>query len=134
MATDSVQRVNFNIDGIIPLKGGSIMSLGSRIRSLRKELGLTQNEFAAKLGIHGRQLSRYEVDVNKPSIDILIKIADLCEISLDYLGYGKDRKLSKRSRIDDKDLLEIVRRIDRLKKNQRDKVKWAIKGLLSNNK
>lgn len=110
------------------------MSLGSRIRSLRKELGLTQNEFASKLGIHGRQLSRYEVDINIPSIDILIKIADLCEVSLDYLGYGTDKKLAKRSKINDNEVLELARRIDNLKKAKRDKLKWAVQGLLNSDK
>jgi len=110
------------------------MSLGNRIRTLRKELGLTQNEFAAKLGIHGRQLSRYEVDINTPSIDILRKIADLCEVSLDYIGYGKDKALARRSKIEDAELLDILRRIDHLKKPHRDKVKWAIKGILTSDR
>ncbi len=110
------------------------MSLGSRIRVLRKELSLTQDEFADKIGVHGRQLSRYEIDINKPSIDILIKIADVCEVSLDYLGYGIDKKLLKRSKIDDNELLELTRRINQLKKPQRDKIKWAIHALLIDGK
>lgn len=108
------------------------MSIGKRIRDLRKDLKLTQNKFGDKIGIHGRQLGRYEEGINTPSIGILMKVADYCEVSLDFLAYGVDKKLSKRSQIDDAELLDLTRRVDNLKKAQRDKVKWAIQGLLTN--
>lgn len=107
------------------------MSIAKRIRDLRKELKLTQNEFGKKLGIHGRQLGRYEEGINTPSIDVLMKIADYCEVSLDLLAYGVDKKLSKRTQIQDNELLDLTRRVDNLKKSQRDKIKWAIRSLLN---
>jgi transcriptional regulator with XRE-family HTH domain len=129
----SSKGLNLKTNGIISLEGGIFMSIGKRIRDLRKELGLTQNQFGKKLGIHGRQLARYEEGVNTPSIDVLMKIADYCEVSLDFLAYGVDKKLAKRSQIDDTELLDLIRRVDNLKKAQRDKIKWAIQGLLNNN-
>ena len=116
---------------IISLVGGIIMSIGKCIRGLRKDLGLTQNQFGEKLGIHGRQLARYEEGVNTPSIDVLMKIADYCEVSLDFLAYGVHKKLAKRTQINDNELLDLTRRIDNLKKSDRDKIKWAIKSLLN---
>lgn len=121
-------------DGIISFEGGIVMSIGDRIKILRKELKLTQNQFGEKLGIHGRQLARYEAGINIPSIDILTKIADYCEVSLDFLAYGEDKKLAKRSKINDKELLELTKKIDNLKKSKRDKLKWAIHGLLNSDK
>ena len=117
---------------IISSRKGIIMSIGKRIRSLRKELELTQNQFGEELGIHGRQLARYEEGINTPSITTLMKIADHCEVSLDYLAYGHDKKIAKRAKISDLELLDTLRRIDQLKKPQRDKVKWAIDSLLNN--
>ena len=118
-------------NAIIFLKRGHIMSIGERIRTLRKELNVTQNQFGKKLGIHGRQLARYEEGINIPSVDTLIKIANFCEVSLDYLAYGHDKKIAKRSKINDMEILDLLRKIDCLKKSDRDKLKWALQGLLN---
>ena len=109
------------------------MSIGSRIRELRKELKLTQDEFASKIGVHGRQFSRYEVGVNTPSAEILSKIADYCEVSIDYIVYGENKKLAKRTKINDNELLELTRKIDRLKRPARERIKWALKSFLIEN-
>ena len=106
------------------------MAIGNRLKELRKELNLTQDELGAKLGVHGKQLARYEIGKMMPSIKVLSKIADFCEVSLDYLVYGNDKKLASRSQINDAELLDMLRRIDRLKKPKRERLKWAIKGLL----
>lgn len=44
-----------------------------RIKALRKELGLTQEEFAAKLGIKRGALANYEVGRNEP-IDAVVRL------------------------------------------------------------
>lgn len=110
------------------------MSIGKQIRALRKELDLTQNQFGSKLGIHGRQLARYEQGVNTPSIAILMKIAEFCEVSLDHLTYGHDKRVAKKAKINDLEILDLLRRIDHLKKPQRDRLKWAIQSLLNSDK
>ena len=108
------------------------MSLGTRIKLLRKEINLSQDNFAKKIGVHGRQLSRYEVGSSKPSLDILIKIARFCEVSIDYLVFGQDKEVAKRARINDDELLDLLRQTDKLKKAERDKIKWIIKAALNN--
>lgn len=116
---------------IILIKGEAIMSIGKRIKQLRKNLNLTQNVFGKKLNINSRQLARYEEGINIPSVDNLMKIADYCEVSLDFLVYGMDKKLARRSKINDTELIELVQKLDRLKKSQREKIKWTLEGLLS---
>ena len=106
-------------------------AIANKIKALRHELGMPQREFAKKIGIHPAQLARYEVSRSTPSIDILINIAKFCEVSVDYLVFGLDKEVLKRSRINDLELLELLRRIDNLKKPERDKLKWAIQGLLT---
>lgn len=110
------------------------MIIGESIRKFRKEMNLTQDEFAARLSMHGRQLARYEVGRSIPSIEIIKKIADFCEVSIDYLVCGQDKKMADRAKINDREVLDLLRRIDRLKRPQRDKLKWAIQGLLTNGK
>jgi transcriptional regulator with XRE-family HTH domain len=118
-------------DIISPIEGGIFMSIGEEIKYLRSQLRLTQDEFAKKIGIHGRQLARYEAGANKPSIEILKRIANFCEVSLDRLVYGKDEYLAKRVKVTDQELLQIFRKIDRMKRTQREQFRWILTSLLN---
>lgn len=123
----------FNIPPYNLFKKGEILfmeKIGDRIKTLRNEMKLTQEEFAEKIGVHVKQLSKYESNRNLPSVTILKNIADFCDITLDYLAYGKDPVIEKRSRIKDLSLVGILKKVDRLKSYKREKVKWAIEALL----
>ena len=61
------------------------MSLGTRLKLLRKEKGWSQDQLAAEASIDGRQISRYENDRVVPSVDVVIKIAKAYDVSLDFL-------------------------------------------------
>lgn len=108
------------------------MELGDRIRQLRKELGMSQAELAKKVDMHPRQLPRYEIGAGKPSIETLKKLAKYLEVSTDYLLYGEDGILKKKTKIEDSELLHLFQRVDRLKKPLRERLKWGIESLLSN--
>ena len=56
-----------------------------RLRALREEKGYTQQEFADKLGVTQQSYARWESGTSEPRIEILIKIADFYNISLDLL-------------------------------------------------
>lgn len=61
------------------------MLVGERIKSLRKEKGWSQGELAEKVGADGRQISRYENGHITPSAEVLVKLAQVFEVSVDYL-------------------------------------------------
>lgn len=107
------------------------MELGGRIKKLRKDMRLTQEVFASKLKVHPKQLAKYEAGRSIPSLDIIARMANFCEVSTDYLIFGEDKALAKKARIADVDLLEYFRRVNKLKKTDRDKIKWAIKSFLN---
>lgn len=56
-----------------------------RIRDLREQSGLSQKAVAEELSMQITQYRRYENGERKPAIDFLIQIADLYDVSLDYL-------------------------------------------------
>lgn len=60
-------------------------SITSNIRRLRKESGLTQQQVADKVNVSRSAYSQYEMGLKQPTIDTLVKIADLYKCSLDYL-------------------------------------------------
>lgn len=61
------------------------MTIGQHITTLRKEKKLSQNDLGKKAGTSGDLIGRYERDEVKPSIDVIIRIADALDVSIDYL-------------------------------------------------
>ena len=61
------------------------MKFHERMRSLRKEKGMTQKEMAAELGVGYRALQCYEYNERYSDALGLVAIADYFDISLDYL-------------------------------------------------
>jgi repressor LexA len=60
-------------------------TLGDKIRQLRKEKDLTQEQFGNMLGVVKSTVSQYESDTSTPDIIMLSKIANLFNVSIDYL-------------------------------------------------
>jgi Predicted transcriptional regulators len=64
-----------------------------RLVQLREGKNLKQKEFAEAIGIHNRNINRYELGLREPDFDTLVKIADFFGVSTDYLlGRTKNRK------------------------------------------
>lgn len=61
------------------------MEFYERMRSLRKEKGMTQRQMADELGVGYRALQCYEYNERYPDVPGLVAIADYFDISLDYL-------------------------------------------------
>ncbi|WP_061342948.1 helix-turn-helix domain-containing protein [Clostridium botulinum] len=61
------------------------MTFGDRLKELREDHGLRQTELADKLNLSRNAISAYETNTNEPNLDILVKFADIFNVSLDYL-------------------------------------------------
>ena len=59
--------------------------LGNKIARKRKDLGMTQIEFADKLNVTRQTVSRWEAGTVMPDIDKISDIASLLQVSCDYL-------------------------------------------------
>lgn len=55
------------------------------IKDIRARKGLTQAEVASALGVSSVVYSRYETGSRQPSIDMLIQMADIFGVTVDYL-------------------------------------------------
>lgn len=64
------------------------------LKQLRRQLGLTQQEFAEKLSLKLRTYQAYEQGRSEPSIKTLLAISSITGKSLDWilLGEGSDKK------------------------------------------
>lgn len=66
--------------------------IGERLKTLREEKKLTQQEVAEKLGISRGRYSQYELNSRLPDYDLLIKIADFFGVTVDYLVGFTEKK------------------------------------------
>ena len=58
---------------------------GERIRSLRESMNYSQVKFAEIFGIGQSSVVRYEKGEASPALELLVKIADYYDVSLDYI-------------------------------------------------
>lgn len=68
----------------------NIVECGKRIQTLRIKMSMSQVALAAALNIHAASLCAIERGRRPASIDLLIDVAELFDVSLDYLILGKD--------------------------------------------
>ena len=61
-------------------------SFSERIKYLRIEKGLGQEELAKELGVSASVISRWENGLREPSMSSLIAIANYFHVSIDYLA------------------------------------------------
>lgn len=86
-----------------------------RLRELRNKSGLTQNEIATRLGVSGQTILNWENGIYEPKINQLIELADLFDVSVDYLierkGNGKtvDDICKELEKISKEELINFVR-------------------------
>ena len=72
--------------------------LPCRITQLRRSIGMNQFQLAQKLHLSPSTIGMYEQGRRTPSIDILIQMAKIFNVSLDYLITGAEFAASSENR------------------------------------
>ena len=62
-----------------------IPTFASRLRQLRIDKNLRQEQVAKLIGVNKSAISTYENNTRQPSFDILVRLATLYRVSTDYL-------------------------------------------------
>lgn len=106
------------------------MSFGNNLKKIRQENEMTQEELAKKINTSRSNIANYENDKNMPSIEILNKLSEIFNCSIDYLLGKSDVKnpdeLKKvpfanaggldTTGLDEDDLKELQKQVDYIKK------------------
>ena len=69
------------------------MEFAERLKALRKQVKLTQAQIAEKLDISQQAYASWERGVKKPTQENLVKIAQVLNVSVDYLVGNSEEKL-----------------------------------------
>ncbi len=92
-----------------------LMSFGKRLLEARKNRNLSQDYLAEKLGTKGPAIGRYERDEMKPSIDAAAKMANLLDVSLDWLVGHTDLELNK-------GLIKRIQEVSKMQEKEKEHV------------
>lgn len=65
------------------------VKIGSFLKTLRNEKGLTQEQLAEVVNVSRRSVSRWETGSNLPDLDVLMELADYYEVELRELLDGE---------------------------------------------
>jgi transcriptional regulator with XRE-family HTH domain len=75
-------------------------ALSERLKSSRENKNFKQNKIAEMLDIHNSTLAKYESGDREPDTKTLIRLADLYEVSLEWLIAGKSSRLTSPYTVD----------------------------------
>jgi len=99
------------------------VDVATRIKQLRENLGLSQNELARRAGIRQSSLSYIESGDKNPSVDTLLRICSALGLTLaEFFAEGGLGEL-------DPDLRQLLREAERLTPEQRKKLVEFLKSL-----
>lgn len=102
----------------------------NRIKFLREENGLTQQDLAERLGGAKSTVAMYEKGDRKPSLEVLVKLSEIFNCTIDYILCKSDIRNPEELKnvqfanaggldttdLDEEDLLELQRQIDYIRK------------------
>lgn len=94
--------------------------IGSFLKNLRKEKGLTQEQLAEIFGVAGRTVSRWENASNMPDLSILIQIAEFFDVEIREILEGERKSECVNKQL--KETLSKVADYDRAKKEKMGKI------------
>ena len=106
----------------------------NRIKFLREELNMTQQELANKLNGAKSTVAMYEKGDRKPSMEILLRLSDIFDCSIDYI-LGKSDIRNPEIKID-KDKINIglsTKDYNPPTKEQQEKIEEFAKFVLKDN-
>lgn len=66
--------------------------MAQRLKQCRMERGLTQREVAIYCDITEKAYQNYELMTREPKLEVLIRIADVFHVSMDYLVGRTDKR------------------------------------------
>ncbi|WP_158797330.1 helix-turn-helix domain-containing protein [Pedobacter sp. L105] len=99
------------------------MTLGQQITVLRKKKKLSQGEMGKLVETSGDIIGRYERDEVKPSIEVVIRMADALQVSLDFLVGKTDLEL-------DSATLNRMREVEKLPEQEKQQVLLVLDALI----
>ena len=95
-----------------------MVDFGEKVKKLRHEKDLTQQQLAELLGVAVSAISSYESGSRYPSYEVLISLARIFHVSTDYLLGLEKLKIVDVSGLDDNEIKVLLQMIDVLREKK----------------
>ena len=93
-----------------------MVDFSQRLKKLRQDKHLTQAQVAARVGVTASMVSSYETDIRLPSFEVMVRLADLFGVTVDYLLCREDRRFLDISALSDEEAAAVCSLVELLKK------------------
>lgn len=110
-----------------------VLGLGEKIKGLRKKKGWSQADLAGRVEVHDTHISRLETGRYTPSLDLLKRLAEVFEVSTDYLLFESAADPGEVT-VGDKSLYEKMRLLEQLAEDDRRVIDGVIEAFLTKQK
>lgn len=89
------------------------MSIGTRMKERREELGITQTQLAEMIGVTKGAVGNYETDANSPKASIMYKVFTALQCDANYLYQDEMKEPeSKMLPVEERSLLKLFRQLN----------------------
>jgi transcriptional regulator with XRE-family HTH domain len=109
------------------------MALKDKIKELRQRKNWSQGQLAIQLKANQKQISAYERGVNIPSTEMLIRMSQVFDVSLDYLVFEAEG-VESNIKVRDRELLQQFEQVDKLNDSDKKIVKELLDLVILKNK
>jgi transcriptional regulator with XRE-family HTH domain len=106
------------------------MEFSNRLKKARLEKNLSKSDLANKIGVHYSQIGRYEEKGALPSADVLANLANVLEVSSDFLMNGTSDDLANNT-LTDKELLNQFKSIEKMNDTDKNVIKILIDAFIT---
>lgn len=109
----------------------------NRIKMLRDEFNYTQQELADRLECSKSVIGLYENETRKPSMEVLLKLSEIFDCSIDYILGKSDIRNPEKTQDDPLDLAKIGFSMDNYTpptEKQKEQIRDLLEVILKDNK
>ena len=106
------------------------MDFSQRLKKARLEKGFSKSELAAQVGVHFSQIGRYEEKGALPSADVMANIANVLEVTTDYLMNGTSDDMANHA-LTDKELINQFKAIEQMNAHDKDVIKTLVDAFIT---
>ena len=109
------------------------MTVGDRIKQLRKQKDLTQSDLAKEVDLTYIQIGRYETGKSNPSADVLQRLAKALETTTDFLMNGSTDEVVS-AQLSDMELLNQFKEVEKMTPEDKNLIKTFIDAFITKRK
>ncbi len=104
-----------------------------RLITLRLNKRMTQKDLAIAVGLSKNHIGRYERGLSEPSIDSLLRLAEVLGVTSDYLISGSTEDAA-RADFEDRELLSMFKEVEQMNPERKNMVKEFLRAMINQEK